>query len=183
MTTIVDTLIELKQPFLLAAGSPLCVLEEGVRERAAKSGVGMITAPGVFAPQQHVLAHRATGIILTHGGSGGCSEALLNAVPMIFWPFTGDQPHNVAQYVKLGLGIELVQVRTFAVGKPLATGGKLEGTKDAMVQELKEVLEAMMGGRGQEIRARIKECSEVQRKSYESGQARQHLIEFARLIL
>lgn len=181
ITMLIDTLTELDHPFLLAAGSPLCVLEDGLRERVAEQGVGMIFS-GV-APQQHVLAHEATGIILTHAGSGGVSEALLNKLPMIFWPFAGDQPHNAAQYAKLGVGIELIQVRTFGVGRKTAMGVQVEGTRQAIVDEFKGMLEAMRGERGKAMRQRVEECGDVIRKSREEGRARQQMEEFARLIM
>lgn len=57
-------------------------------------------------------AHPNVKLFITHGGAGGCNEAMYHQVPMLGIPFFGDQPSNVKKYVNDGLarGMTLDQV-------------------------------------------------------------------------
>lgn len=50
----------------------------------------------------YFAAHKNVKLFITHGGAGGCNEAMFHRVPIIGVPFFGDQPGNVAKYVKEG---------------------------------------------------------------------------------
>ncbi|KAG0904724.1 hypothetical protein G6F33_012713 [Rhizopus arrhizus] len=45
-----------------------------------------------WAPQVAILHHPSTQLFLTHGGIGSVYEALYNGVPIVVFPFFGDQP-------------------------------------------------------------------------------------------
>ncbi|KAG1044389.1 hypothetical protein G6F43_011462 [Rhizopus delemar] len=45
-----------------------------------------------WAPQVAILHHPSTQLFLTHGGAGSVYEALYNGVPIVVYPFFGDQP-------------------------------------------------------------------------------------------
>ncbi|KAF5770970.1 putative UDP-glucuronosyl/UDP-glucosyltransferase [Helianthus annuus] len=62
-----------------------------------------------WAPQQEVLGHEAIVAFWTHGGWNSTLESVCEGVPMICWPFWGDQPLD-ARYVsdvwKVGVYLE-----------------------------------------------------------------------------
>ncbi|KAG1302451.1 hypothetical protein G6F64_010917 [Rhizopus arrhizus] len=45
-----------------------------------------------WAPQVAILHHPSTQLFLTHGGAGSVYEALYKGVPIVVYPFFGDQP-------------------------------------------------------------------------------------------
>ncbi len=60
-----------------------------------------------WVPQQSVLKHPAIKIAISHGGMGGVSEALFNAVPLIVIPMTFDQFDSAARVQHAGAGVYL----------------------------------------------------------------------------
>ncbi|GMJ12143.1 UDP-glucosyl transferase 85A3 [Hibiscus trionum] len=69
-------------------------------------GKGLIVS---WAPQEQVLAHRAVGGFLTHGGWNSIMESTQAGVPMICWPAISDQQVNsrfVSEVWRVGLDMK-----------------------------------------------------------------------------
>lgn len=62
-----------------------------------------------WAPQEEVLGHKSIGGFLTHSGWNSTLESIVARVPMICWPYLGDQHLNsrfVEEVWKLGLDMK-----------------------------------------------------------------------------
>ncbi|XP_058181846.1 7-deoxyloganetic acid glucosyl transferase-like [Rhododendron vialii] len=73
---------------------------EGTRERGCIIG---------WAPQEEVLGHKSIGGFITHSGWNSTLESIVIGVPMICWPYFGDQQVNsrfVGEVWKLGLDMK-----------------------------------------------------------------------------
>ncbi|WCJ19745.1 7-deoxyloganetic acid glucosyltransferase [Euphorbia peplus] len=74
--------------------------------KAGPTGRGYIVS---WAPQEEVLAHKAIGGFWTHSGWNSTLESVVAGVPMICWPYYGDQEVNsrfVSEVWKLGLDMK-----------------------------------------------------------------------------
>lgn len=62
-----------------------------------------------WVPQEEILAHEALGAFLTHSGWNSTLESIIAGIPMICWPYFGDQQMNsrfVDEVWKLGLDMK-----------------------------------------------------------------------------
>lgn len=79
------------------------LLPEGFLSRTKDKG--MVCS---WAPQVHVLAHKATACFVSHCGWNSILESLWHGVPLVAWPLYGEQQINAFQMVKdLELAVEL----------------------------------------------------------------------------
>ncbi|CAL1709844.1 unnamed protein product [Somion occarium] len=171
-----DVVMEHKIPFILSHVSPFANIPDAVKEKVAGYGLGRLTP---WAPQQAVLAHDATGWFVTHGGHNSTIEAICYSVPMIFWPYTADEPTNAARLTDvLDASYELLEVRSGEHGlKPLYRTGKAPtGTMEAVREEAAAVLRKAFGEDGKRKRANLEQLShKVVHTWDEGGSARREM--------
>ncbi|KDR73125.1 hypothetical protein GALMADRAFT_158264 [Galerina marginata CBS 339.88] len=149
---VVEALIETKFSFVFSFASPFAKVSDDLNAKVKLSGLGIITP---WAPQQFILNHPATGWFLTHCGHNGIMESLAVGVPLIAWPFEADQPGAAAHLTEnLNVAFELIEVRTGENGlKPLYRNGRAaKGTREAVGIEIREVIDACRGQKGEELR-------------------------------
>lgn len=58
-------------------------------------------------PQHDLLGHKNIKAFVTQMGLQSMEEAITNEVPLVGIPFTADQPSNVIQVMKMGIGLGL----------------------------------------------------------------------------
>ena len=84
---------------------------------------------------------------------------------------------------ELGAGIELLQFRTGHEGRTTAKGVKLVCTSEAATQEMRETWRKMRGQEGEAMRKKMGELSQVVKKSWASGGARENMIALGKAII
>ncbi|MBA0735602.1 hypothetical protein Gogos_019437, partial [Gossypium gossypioides] len=136
----------------IAQGLEQKMLPEGFLETV--QGRGMICS---WAPQLKVLAYKALGGFISHCGWNSILESLWFSVPIVTWPLYAEQQLNAFKMVKeLGLAVET----------------RLNYRKDSdevvMVDEIEKAVGMVMDG-GSEVRKKVKEMSEIARKSVMEG--------------
>ncbi|CAH0559904.1 unnamed protein product [Brassicogethes aeneus] len=60
-----------------------------------------------WLPQQDILRHPKIKGFITQGGIQSMEEAVTNGVPLVVFPFFGDQPYNARRMVYMGIGSKL----------------------------------------------------------------------------
>ncbi|KAH7878440.1 UDP-Glycosyltransferase/glycogen phosphorylase [Lentinula edodes] len=170
---IIDELIALRKPFILAHTSPLAQISDEKKKLILDSGIGMEMA---WSPQEKILSHPATGWFVTHGGWNSTQEALAHRVPVIYWPFAGDQPYNAARTVQHNAGFELIEVRTGKLGTRVPYRFKDNSSSEyptfsisAAREEFKAVLRCIEGEEGRTIRANFERLGEMMDKTWDQG--------------
>ncbi|KAH9925921.1 UDP-Glycosyltransferase/glycogen phosphorylase [Epithele typhae] len=166
-----DVVMELDIPFLMSRASPRCVVPEEVKEKVKAYGKGLISA---WIPQQMVLDHPATGWYVSHGGHNGLTEAIVSAVPLIMWPFVGDQPVNAVLVTDVHkVGYELLrEVRSGSgLRKIFRTGYTPIGTIEAVKDEARDVLRRAFGEDGKEKRTRLQALQQAALGDWDEGGA------------
>ncbi|CAE6476114.1 unnamed protein product [Rhizoctonia solani] len=143
--------------FIFALSSAHAQIDKSWMDAHVQAGSGIFPE---WTNQTAVLEHPAIHYFLSHGGWNSSTEALVRGVPMIFWPFIGDQPTNAMQIATVhDCGFELLQVRTGpAKSTAYQNGAEIEitGTDDAVREEVKRVLELSRGSRGEHQRVNVR---------------------------
>ncbi|KAJ7920684.1 hypothetical protein B0H13DRAFT_2268169 [Mycena leptocephala] len=147
---LVNVLIEKNFPFILCYASLIATISPAVRNKIQASNIGMLTPWG---PQQFILRHPVTGWFMTHCGHGGIFEALSNGIPLICWPFDGDQPAAAAHLThNLDVAFHLVEVRTGKGLQLLFSGEVPQGTRGAVTEEFRRIVDACRSEIGEKKR-------------------------------
>ncbi|CAE6435438.1 unnamed protein product [Rhizoctonia solani] len=125
--------------------------------------------------QTAVLEHPAIHYFLSHGGWNSSTEALVRGVPMIFWPFIGDQPTNAMQIATVhDCGFELLQVWIGPAKSTAYQNGaevKVVGTDNAVRGEMKRILELSKEPRGEHQRTNVRMMGKVVTESLALGES------------
>ncbi|KAF5368678.1 hypothetical protein D9757_010226 [Collybiopsis confluens] len=180
---ILDELITSRKPFILAHSSPLARVPDEKKQMIAESGLGMEMS---WSPQEKILSHPATGWFITHGGWNSTQEALAHRVPVIYWPFSADQPYNAARTCQLDAGFELIEVRTGEVGtqKPYRfkdSSHPPSFTVSAAREEFKLLLQRIDGEEGRVVRSNFERLGGLMDETWNKGcEARENLESFLR---
>ncbi|TXG74352.1 hypothetical protein EZV62_002931 [Acer yangbiense] len=125
---------------------------EGFLEKTR--GRGMICG---WAPQVEVLAHKAIGGFVSHCGWNSILESLWYGVPIVTWPLYAEQQLNAFRMVKeLGLAVELRLDSRMNNGDLVTADEISRAVGSVMVTD-------------SEIRTKVKEISEIGRKSLMDG--------------
>ncbi|CUA71755.1 UDP-glucose flavonoid 3-O-glucosyltransferase 7 [Rhizoctonia solani] len=111
--------------FIFALSSPNAQIDKSWMDAHVQAGNAIFPE---WTNQTAVLEHPAIHYFLSHGGWNSSTEALVRGVPMIFWPFIGDQPTNSLRIATIhDCGFELLQVRAGpAQSKAYRNGAEVE---------------------------------------------------------
>ncbi|KAI0743898.1 UDP-Glycosyltransferase/glycogen phosphorylase [Daedaleopsis nitida] len=167
-----DVLMERNHPFILSHASPVAMIPgqipDDLKEKVKAYGKGMMSN---WTPQQLILDHPATGWFVCHGGHNGVTESISSGVPMILWPFIGDQGPNAVHLVEnLKIGYELLEVRSGNGLRPLLRNGFTpKNTIEALKEEAHEVLNKAFGEDGAKVRERLAEVQKGVNGAWEDG--------------
>lgn len=131
-------------------------------------------------PRVHkTITKQATGWFLSHGGFNSTLEAINAGVPLICWPFIGDQPLNTIHLTDtFDIGYELLEVRTGHGLRPIYRNGKTPtGTVEAVRAEAADVLRRALGEEGKAKRMRLLALKKRLDAAWEEGGASKRDVE------
>ncbi|GKV41011.1 hypothetical protein SLEP1_g48592 [Rubroshorea leprosula] len=120
-------------------------LPEGFEERTREKKQGLLVKN--WAPQLDILSHKSTGAFVSHCGWNSVTESLSQGVPIIGWPMAAEQAYNSKMLVEeMAVSVELTR----------GLQSEIRG------EEVKEVIETVMGekGKGAEMRKKATEVAE-----------------------
>ncbi|KIO21440.1 hypothetical protein M407DRAFT_28961 [Tulasnella calospora MUT 4182] len=152
--TVLRTLLKTGTPFIMSvAASMYTPLPDDILREAKDRGLGLFAD---FLPQTAVLAHPSTGVFVSHAGVNSMFESIEANVLNVFWPMTCDQPiHAAHMTLKLDASYELIQVRTGTGAQPPKRGDIVEGTDEAIAQEIAGIVEDLKGPVGERKRRNL----------------------------
>ncbi|KAI5318296.1 hypothetical protein L3X38_038004 [Prunus dulcis] len=130
-------------------------LPQGYEERV--KGRGLVVRD--WAPQLEILAHKSTGVFVSHCGWNSCMESITMGVPIAAWPMHSDQPRNTVLITRL-LRVGVV-MRDWAHRDEILTS-----------LSVKNGVEKFIGSKeGNEIRKRAADLGAAVRRSMVAGGA------------
>ncbi|KAF8399272.1 hypothetical protein HHK36_015137 [Tetracentron sinense] len=127
---------------------------EGFEERV--KGRGVVVQEWV--EQREILHHESVIGFMSHCGWNSVMESICACVPILAWPMMAEQ-HLNARMVAEELGVGL---------KIMADSGSVRGfVKSGSIEKM--VRELMEGGKGKEVRKKVKEVGEAARRAMAEG--------------
>ncbi|KAF8033577.1 hypothetical protein BT93_C0003 [Corymbia citriodora subsp. variegata] len=134
VTALVNALDKAASPFLWSYRSDAeAEVPQALLEKAAAGKRGKVVP---WAPQLHVLRHRAVGAFVTHCGWNSVLESMIGGVPMVGRPFFGDQCMNaraVEAGWRIGAAVEggaFTEEATAAALERVLAGEEKEGMRE-----------------------------------------------------
>ncbi|XP_055340464.1 uncharacterized protein LOC129589655 [Paramacrobiotus metropolitanus] len=133
LAEIAEALVSLKRPFIWSLRN---AQQNLLDERFIRSTAETITVATPYlilhwAPQKQILAHKATGVYVSHCGWNSTLEAVAYGVPVVAWPMFGDQNYNASVVEQCG------------IGKCMAVAGMKSSTTP--VRQIAEIIEEVGG--------------------------------------
>ncbi|KAI0675345.1 UDP-Glycosyltransferase/glycogen phosphorylase [Trametes maxima] len=152
--TFLGVVMEADISFIVSHPSPFATFSDELKKKVDSYGHGIFSS---WSPQQTLLHHPATGWFVSHAGFNSTIEAIHAGVPLICWPFLGDQPVNTILLSEtLDAAYELLEVRTGNGLRTIYRTGKAPtGTLDAIREEARSVLGKAFGEDGKRKRANL----------------------------
>ncbi|KAI0745747.1 UDP-Glycosyltransferase/glycogen phosphorylase [Earliella scabrosa] len=179
LCAVLEVLAEQNIPFVMSCGAEFSTQSPAdIQERLSQYKHAVITD---WVPQHALLNHLATGWYISHGGHNSTLEAIDAGIPMILWPVTGDQPVNAIHLSEtLNVAYELIQVRHGSgAGKIYRNGRTPVGTIEAVMAEMRDVLDRAFGEDGARKRKNLLALRETLRAAWaEDGVARRDVEAF-----
>ncbi|XP_038903197.1 UDP-glycosyltransferase 73C6-like [Benincasa hispida] len=117
-----------------------------------------------WAPQVLILSHPAVGGFVTHCGWNSTIEGISAGVPMVAWPLFADQIFNqklIVGVLKIGVSVGVEKCSRWGVEEEIGVQVKMEAIRDAV--------QKVMSGEGQEMRRRVRELAVTAKTAMEEG--------------